>query len=480
MVARRAWPHILVLLCLSVGLRADATLLDRRLDAILSDGLLASASVGVLVVETQSGETLYERDADRALMPASNMKLVTTLAALQFLGAEYRYTTALCAERGPDDGGRMGGDLYVRGGGDPTLTHEHLAEMAAALAEAGVRRITGDVVADGSCFPGPPLGTGWPWDDESHAYSAQVSGLGVDGNAVKVEVTTGDEPGYPCTLTLSPPSDYLTLDPACVAAAAGAKPPTLFRRRAQNVVAATGPVPAGGHVSGVVTLENPGLYAARLLQSALAEKGIRVEGACREGVTPQGARVLASHESASLPDLLAAMNVPSDNGIAEALLRTIPLAQGRQGTADEAARMIEAWLPEVGVHPQALRLCDGSGLSRLDLLTPRALVGLLRYAATHRELGGPLVTSLPLAGSNGTLARRMKGTPAEGRIRAKTGSLWGVSSLSGYALDGEECALTFSLLVNNYRCDGTAVRRLQDQACVAMVRHLTARRGVRD
>jgi D-alanyl-D-alanine carboxypeptidase/D-alanyl-D-alanine-endopeptidase (penicillin-binding protein 4) len=476
MIARRAWPHILVLLCVGVGLRADAALLDRRLDAIFTDELLASAAVGVLVVETQIGKTLYERDADRALLPASNMKLVTSLAALRFLGADFRYRTALCAAQAPDAEGRIAGDLYVRGSGDPALTHEHLAEMAAALAEVGIRRITGDIVADASCFAGPPLGLGWPWNDETYAYSAQISGLGVDGNAVKAEVVGGSKPGEPCSLTLTPPSGYLTLDPECVTGAADAKRPTVFRRRAQNVVATTGPVPPGRRISGVVTLEEPDLYAARLLQRALEDRGIGVQGVCRRSIAPKTAEVLASHESAPLADLLTAMNVPSDNGIAEALLRSIPSAKGRPGTATEATGMIEGWLPEIGVRVQALRLCDGSGLSRLDLLTPRALVGVLRYAATHPERGGPLVASLPVAGSNGTLARRMKGTPAEGRIRAKTGSLWGASSLSGYVMDGQECVLTFSILMNNYRCDGAAARKLQDRACVAMVRHVVAGR----
>jgi D-alanyl-D-alanine carboxypeptidase/D-alanyl-D-alanine-endopeptidase (penicillin-binding protein 4) len=168
------------------------------------------------------------------------------------------------------------------------------------------------------------------------------------------------------------------------------------------------------------------------------------------------------------------MNVPSDNGLAEALLRTIPLQSGRPGTAGEATGMVERWLPEIGVRGAPLRLCDGSGLSRLNLLTPRAVVGLLTYAAARADLRTPLVASLPVAGSTGTLARRMKDTVAEGRVRAKTGSLWGVSALSGYVAGHDECAVTFSMMMNNYRCDGTAVRQLQDRACIALVRHVDA------
>jgi D-alanyl-D-alanine carboxypeptidase/D-alanyl-D-alanine-endopeptidase (penicillin-binding protein 4) len=453
----------------AAGAWSEASPLARRLDSVLADPRLATASVGCLVVDSGSRQTLYERDADRALMPASNMKLVTSLAVLHFLGADFRYRTTLSAEGIGE--GRVQGDLYLRGSGDPTLRHEDLEQLAEALVAQGVRRIEGEVVADASCFPGPPLGAGWPWDDETYAYSAQVSGLSVDGNTVRAEITGGAHPGDPCRLGLTPLSQYLAIDPECVTGPADAAEPVVYRRRARNVVATTGPVPAGGVVSAVITLEEPDLYAADLLRRALRAQGVEVLGECRPGTTPPGAEPLAEHESAPLRDLLAAMNVPSDNGIAEGLLRTIPLAQGRPGTAPEATAMIERWLPEIGVVVGPLRLCDGSGLSRLNLLTARGVVALLQHGRTQP----PFVASLPVSGTSGTLARRMDGTVAEGRVRAKTGSLWGVSSLSGYVEGTEGAAVTFSLLMNNYRCEGTEVRQLQDRVCLALVRYVDAR-----
>jgi len=454
----------------------EASTLARRLDALLADERLVSASVGCLIVDARTGATLYERDADRALMPASNMKLVTSVAALHFLGPEFRYRTALCAEALPTETARLAGPLYLRGSGDPTLRHEDLGRFAEELAERGVRVVVGGLVADASCFPGPPLGLGWGWDDETQAYSAQVCGLSVDGNTVQAEIAGGDRPGEECRLTLTPHTDYLTLDPECVTGPADTTPPAAYRRRARNVIGVTGPVPVGAKVSAVVSLEEPDLYALELLRRALTARGIEVEGQCRRGLTPAGALPLSTQESAPLRDLLAAMNVPSDNGIAEALLRTIPLAKGRPGTAGEATGMVEKWLPEIGVVAKPLRLCDGSGLSRLNLLTARAVVGLLTYAAARTEVRDPLLASLPVAASSGTLARRMRGTLAEGRVRAKTGSLWGVSSLSGYVEGDDGPIVAFSLLMNNYRCDGAAVRDLQDRACVALVRHADARR----
>jgi D-alanyl-D-alanine carboxypeptidase/D-alanyl-D-alanine-endopeptidase (penicillin-binding protein 4) len=465
-----------VLVGLSLGLQVRASVLERRLDAILDDARLASASVGALVVETQEGKVLYERDAERALMPASNMKLVTSLAALRFLGVDFHYSTALCAEGAPNGEGCLAGSLYLRGSGDPTLTHEDLGALASRLAETGLKRITGDIVADASCFPGPPLGLGWPWNDETYAYSAQISGLCVDSDTVRAEVAGGSQPGDPCRLVLTPSSDHLALDPECVTGPADARKPGVFRRRASNLIATTGPVPAGQRVSATVTMEEPDLYAARLLLQCLTGHGIAVGGACRRGITPQAATSLVTHESRPLGDILALMNVSSDNGIAEGLLRTIPLARGRPGTASEATKMIQDWLPEIDVSVRPLRLCDGSGLSRLDLLTPRAIVGLLRHAATHAKVREPFVASLPVAGQSGTLARRMKDTPAAGRVRAKTGSLWGVSTLSGYVAGEDECALTFSLMMNNYTCGTSAVRELQDRVCVALARYANARR----
>lgn len=478
MRARLPRAPALALACLSclLGVRLEASRLGRRLDAVFANERLASASVGCLVVDTRSGEVLYERDPDRALMPASNVKLVTSLAALHFLGPEFRYFTGVCAEAPPDGEGRIAGDLYLRGGGDPTLSHEDLERLAVDLARMGVRRVGGDLVADASCFPGPPLGLGWSWDDETYAYSAPICGLSVDGNTVRAEVGGGERPGDPCRLTLTPVSDHLTLDPDCVTGPADVPRPVVFRLRARNVVGVTGPVPAGGRVSAIVSVEEPDVYAAGLFGRALEAQGIEVEGGYRQGETPASAETLVTHESAPLCDLLAAMNVPSDNGIAEALLRTVPRPKGRPGTASEATGMIERWLPEIGVGAQPLRLCDGSGLSRLNLLTPRAIVGLLTYAAALSDVREPLLASLPVAGATGTLSRRMKGTVAEGRVRAKTGSLWGVSSLSGYVGAADECAVTFSMLMNNYRCEGAAVRELQDRACIALVRHVDAQR----
>lgn len=454
--------------------RADASLLARRLDAILDDSILASALVGAVVVGVPEATVLYSRNADKALIPASNMKLITSLAALHFLGPRFRYCTAVCSGCPPNPEGTIAGNVYLRGDGDPTLTHEHLDALAAAVAQRGVRRIQGDIVADPYCFSGPPLGQGWSWSDETYAYSAQICGLSVDGNAVRAEVVAGAAVGDRCSLVLDPPSDYLRLDVECVTGPPGTKVPGVYRRRARNVVATTAPVPVGERVSGRVTLEEPDLYAATLLRNCLTNRGIMVEGGCHREKTPQEAIVLATHQSPPLTDLLALMNVPSDNVIAEALLHTIPRSRSAPETATEAIRMIERWLPSIGVSNDALRLCDGSGLSRLNLVTPRAMVRLLRYAAKDEELGKYFIASLPVAGQSGTLAERMVGTCAAGRVRAKTGSLWGVSALSGYVMDGDECTLAFSLMMNNYRREGAEVRRLQDRACVVMVRHVNA------
>jgi len=449
----------------------DRVRLAQRLDAILGDGQLASASAGVLVVRTASGEVVYEREPDRALMPASNMKIVTSLAALQYLGPAFRFTTTLCAEAAPNAQGWIVGDLYVRGSGDPTVTHEDLDTLAARLAALGVTRITGEVVADGSCFADPPLGRGWPASDETYAYSAQICGLSVDGNVVHAEATGGPEAGAPCALQLSPPSSHLTLDPGCRTGGPDAGRPALLRRRAQNVLYTTGPVPAGGRVSATVSMEAPDLYAAELLQQCLVERGLRVDGACRRGVTPPSAVPMAWHRSPPLRDLLAMMNVPSDNNMAESLLRALPLARGEPGTGDEGTRILEEYLEEVGVPTSPLRLSDGSGLSRLNLLTPRALVGLLVHAARSADLREPFVASLPVAGVDGTLRSRMLGTAAAGRMRAKTGSLLGVCTLSGYVAGRDECELAVSLMMNNYTCAAAQVRELQDRACAALAEY---------
>jgi len=301
---------------------------------------------------------------------------------------------------------------------------------------------------------------------------AQVSGLTVDGNVVAAEVAAGSKPGEPCILTLTPQSDYLTLDPVCVTGAKDAEKPVVFRKRARNVVATTGPVPAGAKVSRCVTLEDPGLYVAALLRGMLVERRVRVDGECVRGRTAEDAETLASHTSKPLSEMLVAMNVSSDNNMAEALLRTIPLPAGKPGTAAEGGKIVAGVLEGIGVDVGPLRLCDGSGLSRLDLLTPRALVGMLQYVADEPKLRDVFVASLPVAGESGTMRRRMVDTPGAGVVRAKTGSLWGACALSGYIGAPDEGGITFSMLMNNYRCGGNDVRRLQDRACVILIEHM--------
>ncbi len=444
---------------------AGPTQLAARLDELFSDPQLASASIGALVVATGSGDVLYERDADRSLIPASNTKLLTAIVALSLLKGDFRYRTDLRADALPSKQGWVVGDLYLRGSGDPTLTHVDLDGLAAQLANRGITRITGGIVADDTCFRGPPLGSGWAWDNQTYAYSAQVSGLTVDGNAVVVHIKAGREAGAPCELVLDPPSGYLTLARDCVTGGPECKRPAVFRRRAQNTVATTGPVPPGVELTARITLEDPPLYAAVLLQRSLARCGVLVGGEPVRGATPESAVPLAEHASPPLSRILVLMNKRSDNNVAEALLRTSAHARDRPGTADDGAEIVRERLTAWGIEAEPLRICDGSGLSRYNLLTPRALVAVLRQAAQDPELAAPITASLPVAGVDGTLGKRMRGTAAEGVVRAKTGSLRGVSALSGYVDGSQERILTFSFLVNNYTCSASAVRRIQDRAC---------------
>ncbi|HJN18874.1 MAG TPA: D-alanyl-D-alanine carboxypeptidase/D-alanyl-D-alanine-endopeptidase, partial [Armatimonadota bacterium] len=369
---RRLWLtiHVLMIAAATAASAAPVDIGDLRaqLDAVFDHEDLASTSTGILIVWTETGEVLYERTPDRALMPASNQKLLTTLGALEFLGPNFTYTTRVLSNGEVSEQGWLDGDLWVLGAGDPTLTRDDLDDLASQVSDHGITRISGSIVVDASCFPGPPLGRGWPWNDESSGYQAQVSGLAVDSNVVRVEVTGGAKPGDPCALELEPESDYLTLDPECTTGEDGDDRPSVYRRRAQNVLATTGPVPPGVTVSGRVTLEDPALHLGTLFARSLVEKRIRADGSCAHGLAPADATELATRESAPLTDILVALNVPSNNNIAEALLRTIPIPAGKPGTAGEGMSMVADHLTEIGVDTGPLRLCDGSGLSRLNLV----------------------------------------------------------------------------------------------------------------
>jgi serine-type D-Ala-D-Ala carboxypeptidase/endopeptidase (penicillin-binding protein 4) len=448
--------------------------LPNRLDRLVAP-VAELAAVGVCVRSLDRGDELYARNADAAFTPASNQKLLVAAAALDALGPACSFSTRALA-LGLRRGDTLDGDLVLRGGGDPTLTTERLATLAAAVRAAGIRRVTGRVRGDDSHLDRQRLGTGWSWDDEPFYYAAPISGLTLNGNTVDVEVRPAARAGLPPLVHLMPSAAPMTVHVRAATGAPG-EPNSVGvdRVRARDEVLITGRLPLGSApVTTRVTVEDPPLYAAAVFTALLRERGVRVERPPTVMTAPVGARLVDEIRSPPLAEIVRDMNKFSDNLIAETLLKQLGVREMDRtpagGIGGRGEAVLRAFLSRCGVGRPALAPADGSGLSRQNLVSPRNLVRLLAAMDRHPARAA-FFDSLPVAGVDGTLRRRMVGTPAQGAVRAKTGTLTHVTALSGIVTTRSGERLAFSILTNNYPgplAAASGPRAMEDAIAVAL------------
>lgn len=442
----------------------------RTIDSLLDAPALRHGVSGVLVESMRDGRTVYARNADKAFVPGSNMKLLTTAAALDMLGPSFRYKTTLRVS-GKHIGHALRGDVYIEGGGDPTLRTQDLESFARGLRKLGIRRIEGGVVGDESRFGKAERGFAWAWDDEQWYYAAPAGALNLNRNAVEVFVRPGRKAGQPAVVWFNPPSAYLKVENNTVTTAPGGKASvTVNRQHRRNVVVVSGNVPIGYFnptPEERVSVDDPALYAATALTEALLRAGVSVYEPPRVSVTPASARAVFAHQSPPLSEILALVNKPSDNLIAQVLFRSLAAQAHGPCTDAESVNIELAYLKRIGGDAGAVVIADGAGLSRRDFISPANIVDVLRHAYAGLSFGA-FFDSLPIAGRDGTLSRRMKGTVAEGNVRGKTGYLSNVSALSGYLTTASGETLAFSILMNNHLCGNTEAKAVQDAICVAL------------
>jgi D-alanyl-D-alanine carboxypeptidase/D-alanyl-D-alanine-endopeptidase (penicillin-binding protein 4) len=482
--------------------KAPATLaeLQERLAGLLLQPRFGAALWGVKIVSLDTGKTLFEHNAGKLLSPASNAKLYTVALALDRLGPDYRIRTSLYAKTRPDPAGALQGDVIVYGRGDPTINArlhggdilKALEPLAAALANAGVKRIAGDLIGDTSFFHGPEFGSGWAWDDQEYDYGAEISSLTINNNTLQAVVRPGERLGAPCSLTLSPPTGYLILSNRTETASKGGRRTVSFYRLPnENVLYAFGQTPLQDPgLTEEVTLHNPaGLFIA-LFKDALAGHGITVSGRLRtlnwldrqvDALDSGGMIELGASESLPLRDIAREVLKLSQNLYADLLLahlgekeRSPDTPPGR--TSEElGVRQLDQFLARAGIKKGDVFFDEGSGLSRQDLTTPNATVALLAFMSRH-PCGQIYLEALPIAGVDGTLKGRMKNTVAAGHLRAKTGSLRWANSLSGYATTAAGERLAFSIMLNRYQNAGPAhPARAEVDAIAVMLAGLAAR-----
>jgi D-alanyl-D-alanine carboxypeptidase/D-alanyl-D-alanine-endopeptidase (penicillin-binding protein 4) len=459
--------------------------LRRDLNAIFSAEIMNHGQWAVVVRSAGTGEPLFERNGAKLMMPASNMKIVTLAAAAHSLGWDARFTTTLEAA-GSIDAGVLRGDLYVRGGGDPSINTREgrgaavFAAWAAALASAGINRIEGRIIGDDNLFDDEALGAGWAWDYLQYGYAAPISALQYNEDVVTLVVTPSVTAGAPAVVTLSPGSG-LSVTNKAVTAAAGT-PETIDYRRFPDrpVLEVTGVVPlaaadtAGAQTRTVVrqvAVINPTLYFVQSLKSELVAHGITVAGEPVDiddldlpaAVLPER-RVITRTESPPLGDIAAVMMQVSQNLYAETLLKAIGVRATGAGTAAAGREAVLAALREWKIADGALVMADGSGLSRYNYVTAELITGLLgrMYAdSRHRD---SFLLALPVAGKDGTVATRLRKSRAAGNARVKTGSISNMRALSGYVQTRDGEMLAFSILANDFTIPAATVNWIADLA----------------
>lgn len=440
--------------------------LAERLDRILADPALVRAHVGLTVQVAETGEVLYERNGEKRFTPASNTKLVTAAVALERLGPDYRWKTRLLAD-GPIEDGTLDGDLWIVGGGDPSLTREEIRAWIGTLEAAGIRRVTGDVIGDDRWFAEPQWGEGWMWDDLYGGWSTGVTGLQLAPNTLRAALAPGTVLGDSARLVYRDDGPRLPIVSRVLTGAPGSDVRLQFVPPAEGgPVELRGWVPLGPDSTNLfLATPHATMYVLDWMRLLFAEAGIDVGGAFRRAGEAEAVpdRQTWSHETESDPlsDVLADMLKPSDNQMAESILRTLAVAGGRPGAPSEGLEVVGNTLAGWGIEPGAVRLSDGSGLSRYNEVTPNALTRLLRTMWRHEHYT-TFLAALPTAGVDGTMRRRLMATPGFENVRAKTGSLSAVRGLSGYLLDGRGETLVFSLLLNGYDAPGPVAVALED------------------
>src|SRR5271154_836952 len=486
--------------------RADVARFRERVDAALGEAHAEKALWGILVTDRDTGEILYELNGDRFFTPASNAKIVTTSLALGTLGPTYQFRTTLESSGKFGEDGRLLGDLIFVGRGDPDLSNrkfpyagkvEHdgpaekvLAQMADDAIAKGLKEIDGDIVADDSYYPYDPYPPGWSVGDLFFTFGAPVSAITFNDNSISLEISPGAHVGDPAIIVVEPLAALGTFGHQLTTGAADSKPEFgVVREPGPQFLLLRGSIPLGHAPAKLdLAMPDPAETAALALKEIFESRGVRVTGSIRVRHAPPpeiypdapivlgpapvppapDTIVLAEHISPPLSEIVRVTNKVSQNLHAELLLRAVAHEKKGFGVTDAGIWAEQDFLKTVGVADGDVVFTDGSGLSRDDLVTPRAMVQLLRWDAAQ-PWGADYVSTFPIAGQDGTLETRLKDTVAAGRIEAKTGALDHVRAISGFAttLRGER--VIFSIFGNNNPQRGRDATVAADAIAVSMV-----------
>jgi serine-type D-Ala-D-Ala carboxypeptidase/endopeptidase (penicillin-binding protein 4) len=422
----------------------------------------------IIVLSADYGDTVFSHQSDFLVRPASNQKIVTSAAALRILGANYCFRT-IVYRAGDIHAGTLHGDIIIKGYGDPLLRLTDLDEIADALRLFGIREIDGNIVVDDSYFDAVHWPSGWMWDDEPNSYVPYISALSINSNVVRLSVGRDAEPGGTLAVEIDPPTTYIQYE---LAVDHGQRVGDDELRIIPDRLSGNDRYLIKGDPQKLrlprtftVTVRDPAVFAGYLLYDKLADRDIRASGSVIRGDRSPSAIPLIQINT-PLDSVLHAMNKTSDNLAAEAVWKTLSAEVfGPPGTGGGGQKAVRMALEEYGIESSHFNLIDGSGVSFYNLVTMRAIANLLVRLREDGDSFPLFYNSLSVMGVDGTLVRRAMHSPARGRVRAKTGTLTGVSSLSGYIETYSDEMLVVAMSFQNFTIPSGRYRQIQDEIC---------------
>ncbi|MEG8947404.1 D-alanyl-D-alanine carboxypeptidase/D-alanyl-D-alanine endopeptidase [Rosettibacter firmus] len=452
--------------------------LREQLEDSFNDPALSNAFCGAFVRSLKTGEVIYKKNADKLFIPASNIKLFTTVAALILLGPDYVYETNLFAN-GTIKNGVLQGDLIIQGTGDPTISNRYypgsevkiFEDWADSLLAKGILKIDGDIIGDDSGFENGGLGKGWLIDNESYWFSAPSGALCFNDNSIEIIVKPGQQ-NFPASVELNPNTQYVNIIGGVITVDNSEEQLIKCNRlRGTNLISVTGKIKKNSKpIIENISISNPTMYFLTVFKEVLERKGIIVTGKLtsignsERMIIYQNLIPLLTHQSVPLKTIIKELNKNSNNFYAEQILKTIGYEIYGYGTTENGIKASKDLFKQIGIDPDNLVMVDGSGLSQLNLITPRQVVNLLSYIYKS-NIFNYIYDSLPIAGVDGTLSQRMNKTTCENNVRAKPGFNLNSSALSGYVktISGE--LLAFSIMINNFLAPPSLINYIQDNIC---------------
>ena len=456
--------------------------LSEQLDDIFNDNSFRNANWGVVIQSLKNGEYFYKRNEDKFFVPASNLKLFTTAGSLLLLGPDYRFSTNILLN-GYQSGSTIYGDLVIQGRGDPTISGRFYNNdinlvfdtWIDSLLELGVTNIKGNIVGDDNLFDDIGLGNGWAWDYETDWYAAQSSAISYNDNCVDIKIYSDHK--YDSVIVSSKPELRNIVILNNVKPAVGSEKTNIevIRERGTNVINVSGKFRKDTDtLITYATVQNPTQFAMLVLKNRLENRGIRVNGYAvdiddyERAIDYNDLDLLFVSYSEKLNEIIKVVNKGSQNFFAEQLLKTIGLEKLGFGSVTNGVTAVKEIFADIGLNPDNIIMVDGSGLSHLNMVTPRQVVELLKYMYSNKKVYADYYNSLPIAGIDGTLGKRMKNTTAEKVVRAKTGFISYVRSLSGYAVTGDNEPIAFSMIANNFSVPVKLAENIQDLVCLRL------------